>query len=193
MNETKMIIKSHKTNIDIRIFYVYISVIFLFITIFSINFLISNLVEKNQLIWSIVPKWQQDQLKPGTEEYEKVFDQAKQTWNLWSVPSYLGGISTVFIFFIFVLFGKTKVAYGYFFRTIWSILFLGAATFIFFINGMPMWQKIIDFILMLALAVTTLFDLLKVNRRREDLRMEIRNEWRNKQHNRNLNEEVENG
>ena len=44
MNETKMIVKSHKTNIDIRIFYVYISVIFLFITIFSINFLISNLV-----------------------------------------------------------------------------------------------------------------------------------------------------
>ena len=193
MNETKMIIKSHKTNIDIRIFYVYISVIFLFITIFSINFLISNLVEKNQLIWSIVPKWQQDQLKPGTEEYEKVFDQAKQTWNLWSVPSYLGGISTVFIFFIFVLFGKTKVAYGYFFRTIWAILFLGAATFIFFINGMPMWQKVIDFLLMLALAVTTLFNLLKVNRRREDLRLEIRNEWRNKQNNQNLNKEVENG
>lgn len=54
------------------------------------------------------------------------------------MPAYLGGLSTVFIFFIFVLFGKSKVQYGYFFRTIWAVLFLGGATFIFFINGMSL-------------------------------------------------------
>ena len=179
---------SHKTHIETKIFYAYITLIFCFTAIFSINFLISNLIEKEQLIWSLVPQWEQNQLQPGTQAYQDAFDQAKQVWNLWSMPAYLGGLSTVFIFFIFVLFGKSKVQYGYFFRTIWTVLFLGGATFIFFINGMPLWQKIIDFCLILALAVVTLFDLLKVNRKRENLKLEIRNEWRNKRHNQNLKE-----
>ncbi len=49
-----------------------------------------------------------------------------------------------------------------------------------FFNKMPLWQQIIDFFLVMALAAVTLVDLLKVNRKREDLKLEIRNEWVNK-------------
>lgn len=47
---------SHKTHIETKIFYAYITLIFCFTAIFSINFLISNLIEKEQLIWSLVPQ-----------------------------------------------------------------------------------------------------------------------------------------
>lgn len=181
-------IKSHKTNISPILFYIYLVLIFLFIMIYSINFLVSQFIEKENLIWSLVPEFEQNNLIEGTPEWQAAYDRAKQVWNLWSVPSYITGISTIFIFFIFVMFGRTKVRYGYFFRTIWSIVFIGAGIFVFFINGMPMWQKVINFIILFGLIIATLWDLLRVNRKREDIKFEIRNEWRNKQNNKDARE-----
>ncbi len=172
--------KSHKTNIKPKIFYSYIFLVFLFVMIYSINFLIMQLIEKSKVIESTLPN-----LIPGINdaEYSQLYDKAKQTWNLWSFPSYIGGLSTVFIFFVFVLFGKTKVKYGYFFRTIWSIIFIGAAIFIYFIEFMPLWQKIIDSIIVACLAALTIYELVKVNDKREQLKFEIRNEWTNRRNN----------
>ena len=184
MNSQK--IKSHKTNISPVLFYIYITLIFLFIMVYSINFLIMQFIEKENLIWSLVPNF--ENLTPGTDEYQAAYDHAKQVWYLWSMPSYLAGISTVFIFFIFVMFGRNKVKYGYFFRTIWAILFIGAGIFIFMINGMPMWQKIVDFLILFGLTLATLWDLLRVNKKREDIKFEIRNEWNNIRNNKDVKE-----
>lgn len=182
-------IKSHKTNINPILFYIYISLIFVFVLVYSINFLVTQFIEKEILIRSLMDKYNDGTLPPvNSDEYNALYDHAKQVWNLWSLPAYLGGISTVFIFFVFVMFGRTKVKYGYFFRTIWAVVFMGAGVFVFFIEGMPMWQKVIDFIMVIGLAGVTLYDLVKVNKKREDIKFEIRNEWANNRNNRDVKE-----
>lgn len=176
--------KSYKTNIKPKYFYAYLVLIFLFVMIFSISFLINQIINKEKIIIDFIKN--KDQLTPNSEEYNEAFNKAKETWYLWSLPTYFGGISTIIIFLVFVLFGRTKVSYGYFFRTLWTIIFLGSATFMFFIEGLPLWQKIINFIIILALAIITIFDLINVNKSREDLKFEIRNEWYNKRANKNF-------
>lgn len=177
--------KSYKTNIKPKYFYAYLVLIFLFVMIFSISFLINQIINKERIISDFIKN--KDQLGPiGSDSYNEAYNKAKETWYLWSLPTYFGGISTIIIFLVFVLFGRTKVSYGYFFRTLWTVIFLGSATFMFFIEGLPLWQKIINFIIILFLAITTMLDLINVNKSREDLKFEIRNEWYNKRSNKDF-------
>ncbi len=169
---------SYKNNIPPKIFYTYITLIFLFVLIFSITFLITQFVEKQQVLDDIVNNYiEHDGKFEGN--MEEAQQHALMVFKTWSFTTYFSGISTVFIFFVFVLFGRTKVRYGYFFRTAWLIVFIGASIFMFF-TKMPLWQQILNFFITLGLAVATLIDLLKVNRKREQLKLEIRNEWVNK-------------
>jgi hypothetical protein len=77
------------------------------------------------------------------------------------------------------LLARSKIEYGYLFRTAWLIILLGAAIFIFF-SPYELWLNLIVFFLLLSMAGIMCYELLLVNRKRTLLRMEIRQEWYNK-------------
>ncbi len=179
--------KSYKTTLNPKIFYTYIFLIFIFVLVYSINFLVTQYIEKQGVLDEIADNY----IKHNGNfegDMKAAQDYALSVFKAWSLPVYLGGLSTVLIFFVFVMFGRTKVAYGYFFRTAWLIIFVGSGIFMFFNVSVPLWQQIVNFILVMALAAATLVDLLKVNRNRENLKLEIRNEWANTRNNKNLKE-----
>ncbi len=175
--------KTYKTNIPPKIFYAYITFIFLFVLIFSITFLITQFIEKQKIISEIINSYLADPNFDGDRKAAEA--KAISVFKAWSLPTYFGGLTMILIFFVFVMFGRVRVEYGYFFRTLWLLIFMGSAVFIFF-TIMPLWQQLVNFFILVGLIIVTLIDLLKVNRSREQLKLEIRNEWKNTRNNNNV-------
>ncbi|MDK2819658.1 MAG: hypothetical protein KFW07_02360 [Mycoplasmataceae bacterium] len=166
-------IQNHKLNISYFSFISLLSLISTFILIFSINFLILQFNVKQDLINKIINDFQLNG-KPSI-----TIEQATSIFHQWSLPIYIGGVSGLIVFAIFIISARSKIEYGYIFRTIWLVVLLGASIFIFF-SPYELWLNLVIFFLLLSMAGIMCHELLLVNRKRILLRMGIRQEWYNK-------------
>ena len=65
--------KSYKTNIKPKYFYAYLVLIFLFVMIFSISFLINQIINKERIISDFIKN--KDQLGPvGSDSYNEAYN-----------------------------------------------------------------------------------------------------------------------
>ncbi len=102
--------KDYKTNIEPKIFITYLFLIFLFVLVFTITFLITQYIEKQNVINDIMNNYiKNNGVFQGSIEEAK--QEAESVFKAWSFSTYFGGLSTVLIFFVFVLFGRQKIKY----------------------------------------------------------------------------------
>lgn len=166
--------KEYKLSLNNKSFIGLLSLIALFIAIFSINFLVLNLLSKQELVNKYLGDKLEHNINPSDEEFQKVAIE----FNKWNLGIYIGGISTLLIFAIFVIFGK-KNTYGYFFRVSWLLLLIAAAIFVFW-SPYKLWLNVVVFFIFIAMAAVMLYELFRIHRNVDMLRLEKTQDWYNK-------------
>lgn len=170
---------AHKKNITTKAFYAFTILIAIFIAFFSLSFIIVQFVSRNEIIEKIYNEYLINEGDVSEERQKILYDEASKALISWSLTTYISGISGMIIFYVFVLFGRTKLKYGYFFRTFWAIIFFGASVGIFF-TPFSIWMQVVIFFILISIAAILIWELLKQESKREQLKSEIRQEWKNK-------------